>query len=173
MNKKKIIMPAVIVLSLIAVTVLFFIDPYAPGAIGKLFAVNLLTMLKILPFAFILIALFDIWVERETIEKHLGEGGGGKSFFWAVLLGSTTMGPMIVCLPVAAALHRKGARLTVIFTYIAASSVARVAMTIFESSYMGVKFTIIRYAVSLPLIVGSSIILGRALQRRGYEIKGE
>lgn len=173
MNKKKIIITAAIVLSIIAVTVLFLIDPHAPGAIGKLFAVNLLTMLKILPFAFILIALFDVWVERETIEKHLGEGGGAKSFFWAVLLGSTTMGPMIVCLPVAGALFRKGARLTVIFTYIGASSVARVAMTIFESSYLGVKFTIIRYAVSLPLIIASSIILGRVLQRRGYEIKGE
>ncbi len=81
------------------------------------------------------------------------------------------MGPLIVAFPVAVALARKGARLSVVFTYIGASAVCRIAMTVFESSYLGLKFTIIRYAVSIPLIIISSVILGRVLERKGYQIR--
>ncbi|MDC7233806.1 MAG: permease [Spirochaetales bacterium] len=171
MNRKTISLTVIIIICMGALAALFVLDPEAPGAIGRIFASNILSMLKILPFVFILIALFDVWVNREIIERHLGEEGGAVSFLWAVLLGGTTVGPMIVCLPVAAALYKKGARLTVIFTYIAASTVVRVPMTLFESSYLGVKFTIIRYAVSLPLIIGTSVLMGRGLQKKNYEIK--
>ena len=107
------------------------------------------------------------------MEKHLGEKGGLRSFLWVVILGGTTIGPMIVALPVAASLYRKGARLSVIFTYLGAAAVCRIPMTIFETSYLGVKFTIIRYSVALPLIIVSSVIMGRILNRSGYKIQEE
>ena len=65
---------------------------------------------------------------------------------------------MLVSLPVAASLYKKGARLEAIFTYIGAASVCRIPMTIFEASCIGVKFTIIRYTVAIPLIIISAKI---------------
>jgi len=171
MNRKNKVQIAVLALALAAVAVIALLIPGAGISIGKLFAGNLKTMVKILPLTFILISLFEVWVKKETVERHLGEEGGFKSYFWALLLGGTTIGPMVVALPVAAALSRKGARLSVIFTYIGAAGVCRVPMTIFESSYMGVKFTLIRYSVSIPLIILSSILLSRALRGGAYEIK--
>ena len=32
-----------------------------------------LTMIKFVPAVFLLIGLFEVWVDKETIEKHLGE----------------------------------------------------------------------------------------------------
>ncbi len=36
--------------------------------------------------------LFEVWVKRETVEKHLGEGSGFKGHLWAIVLASTMGG---------------------------------------------------------------------------------
>jgi len=131
----------------------------------------LMEMAKILPCAFILIGLFEVWVKKESVEKHLGSKSGPLGYIWAVLLAATTVGGVIVALPVAYSLFRKGAKLGVIFAYIGAAAVCRIPMTIFEASFLGLKFTAVRFLVSLPLIVLSSGILGRFLEKRNYRIR--
>jgi uncharacterized membrane protein YraQ (UPF0718 family) len=75
-----------------------------------------------------------------------------------------------VAFPVACSLYRKGAKLGVIFTYIGASAICRVPMTIFEASFLGVKFSAIRLLVAVPLVVMTSILLGKYLRKRNYRI---
>ncbi|GBE12688.1 putative permease [bacterium BMS3Abin13] len=130
-----------------------------------------LEMAKILPPAFILIGLFEVWVKKETIEKHFGSKSGLRGHIGGILLAGTTVGGLYVAFPVAYSLYRKGADLGVIFTYIAASAICRVPMTIFEASFLGIKFSIIRLAVSIPLVIVSSMLLGKYLTRSGYSIK--
>jgi uncharacterized membrane protein YraQ (UPF0718 family) len=64
-----------------------FIFGYNPG---KEIAFNLISfllyMLEILPCAFILVGLFEVWVKREIIEKHLGKESGIKGYIWAILV---------------------------------------------------------------------------------------
>ena len=122
------------------------------------------------PFAFMLIGLFEVWVKKETVEKHFGQESGIRGYIWAILLGGTTVGGLYVSFPVAHSLYNKGAKLSVIFTYIGASAICRIPMTIYEASFMGVKFTAIRFLVSLPLVVLSSIALGAYLERRNYRM---
>jgi uncharacterized membrane protein YraQ (UPF0718 family) len=142
---------------------------FEPGEqIGTNFLTFATTMVKMLPFAFVLIGLFEVWVKRETIEKHLGEESGWKGYFWAVLLAGAIVGPLYVALPVAYSLYKKGATFAVIFTYIGASAICRVPMTTFEASFLGFKFTAIRLLVSLPLVILTSIILGKYLARTHY-----
>ncbi len=142
--------------------------------VGSNFMNFSIDMMKFLPFVFILIGLFEVWVKRGTVEKHLGAGAGAKSYVWAILLGSTTVGAMIVALPVAYTLYGKGARLGVVFAYVGSAAVCRIPMTIFEASYLGVEFTLVRYAVSVPLIIIFSSLLGRYLEKSNYSInKGE
>lgn len=137
---------------------------YAPGIyMYDNFKEYFLETIKILPFAFILIGLFEVWVKRETVEKHLGHGAGFRSYIWVLILGGSTVGPMIVALPIAHTLYSKGARPSIVFAYIGAASVCRIPMTIFEASYIGVKFTLIRYCVSIPLIIVFSKIMGNLL----------
>jgi uncharacterized membrane protein YraQ (UPF0718 family) len=87
-----------------------------------------------------------------------------------VLLAGTTVGGLYVAFPVAYSLYSKGAKLSVIFTYLGAAAICRVPMTIFEASFMGIKFTTIRLLVSLPLVIVTSILLGNYLAKRNYKI---
>jgi len=149
-----------------------FLKGFEPG---KKMAFNLryfsLEMAKILPPVFILIGLFEVWVKKETIERHFGSKSGLRGHIGGILLAGTTVGGLYVAFPVSYSLYRKGADLGVIFTYIAASAICRVPMTIFEASFLGIKFSLIRLSVSIPLVILSSIFLGKYLTRRGYAIK--
>ncbi len=151
---------------------LSFLLDFGPGkGMGQNFFEFSYYLLTLLPCAFILIGLFEVWVKRETIEKHLGENAGIGGYFWIVLLAGTTIGGLYTGLPVAHSLYRKGARLNIVFTYIGAVAVCRVPMTLFEASFLGVKFTAVRWLVSLPLIVLTSSLLGRYMKKRELEIK--
>ena len=144
---------------------------FSPGQqIGQNFVTFSVDMLKILPGAFILIGLFEVWVKRETVERHLGEGSGFRGYLWVILLAGTTVGGLYLAFPVAYTLYRKGAKLSVVFTYLGAAAICRIPMAIFEASFLGVKFTVIRWLVSLPLVVITSILLGNYLTRRGYRM---
>lgn len=144
---------------------------FEPGErIADNFASFSLEMLRVLPSAFILIGLFEVWVRRETVERHLGEGSGVRGYAWAILLSGTTVGGLYVAFPVAHSLFGKGARLGVVLAYIGASAVCRVPLAIFETSFLGVKFTAIRLLVSIPLVILTSALLGRYLSRRSYVI---
>ena len=144
---------------------------FEPGkAIGNNFVSFSVAMLKILPGAFLLIGLFEVWVKRETIEKHLGERSGVRGYIWAILLAGTTVGGIYIAFPVAYTLYSKGARLSVIFTYVSAAAICRIPMVIFEASFLGIKFTVIRLFVSLFLVIVTSMLLGNYLAKRHYQI---
>ncbi|MFC1912232.1 permease [Chloroflexota bacterium] len=148
-----------------------WIVDFGPGKeISRNFATFAIEMLKIIPCVFILIGLFQVWVRRETIERYFGEESGIRGYVWAVLLAGTTVGGLYIAFPVAYSLYTKGAKLSVIFTYIGASALCRIPMATFEASFLGVKFTLIRLIVSLPLVVVTSILLGNYLTRRSYKI---
>ena len=119
------------------------------------------TMVLMFPGAFILIGLFEAWIDRSLVEKHLGETGGPMGYFWVLLLAFTVMAPMVIALPIAKSLSEKGARLQIVLGFLGFSTVCRIPMSIFEATYMGVPFTLVRFMVSLPLIIVGSEILGR------------
>ena len=157
---------------------LFIISSFAIGfkpgeQIGNNFISFSIEMLKLLPCSFILIGLFEVWVKKESVEKHLGKNAGVMSYVWVILLAGTTVGGIYVAFPVAHSLYKKGAKLSVIFTYIGAAAICRVPMTIFESSFMGIKFSMIRLTVSVPLVILSSIWLEKYFEKKNFRIMEE
>lgn len=167
---KKFIKISFFAIYFIFIGISFIFHVKAGVVIGKNFINFAYSMLKIVPVAFIFIGLFEVWVKRETIEKHLGDDSSWIAYFWAILLSSSTVGGLYVAFPIAAVLHEKGAKLSVIFTYIGAAAVCRIPMAIFEASFLGIKFTFIRLLVSLPLIIISSVIVGNIFSQRNYKI---
>lgn len=144
---------------------------FEPGArIGHTFLATLADMMNVLPCAFVLVGLFDAWVKRETIERHFGERSGIRGYVAALLLAGTTVGGIYVAFPVAYSLQRKGAKLGVVFAYIGLSGACRIPMTMFEASFMGATFTVVRLVVTVPLICLSSSVLARFLAKRGYQV---
>lgn len=172
MKLKKTIIKTGAVILYFAFVVFSFLFGYNPGKqIGHNFASFTLEMIKLLPFIFILIGLFDVWVKKEFIEKHLGKDSNFLSYLWAILLAGPIAGGLIAAFPVAYSLFQKGAKMSVIFTFISAAAVCRIPMTLFEASFLGIKFTMVRLLVSIPLVVVSSILLGNFLNSRDYKIK--
>ena len=167
------ILKIVLISSYIVFIAISFIFNFNPGKeIGQNFFSFSLDMLKVLPCAFILIGLFEVWIKNETIDSHFGTKSGIKGYFLGILLASTTVGGLYVAFPVAYSLYRKGARLGVIFTYIGASGICRIPMTIFEASFLGIKFTVIRIIVAIPLVIITSMLLEHYLRNTNYEFAG-
>jgi uncharacterized membrane protein YraQ (UPF0718 family) len=148
-----------------------FFFGYKPGEqIGHNFISFSMEMLKLLPCAFILIGLFEVWVKKENVEKHLGKDSGVIGYIWVILLAGTTIGGLYVAFPVAFSLYKKGAKLAVIFTYVGAAAICRIPMTVFEASFVGLKFSMIRLFVSIPLVIISSVLMANYLEKRNYRM---
>ncbi len=128
------------------------------------------TMLKFIPLVFILIGIFEVWIDQETIEKHLGNDSKAIAYLWSIILAGTTVGGLYVALPVAKSLYDKGAKLSIVFTYLGAAAVARIPMTLFEMSFLGIAFTLIRLFISIPLIIFSSILIEKIHKNESFNL---
>lgn len=170
-NSKKNKNNVIIFISFLSLILLSYLFDYNLGIrIGDNFMIFAKDMVKILPPAFILIGLFDVWVDRKTIEKNFGKTSGFKKYIYSILLAATTVGGTFVAFPVANSLYHKGAGYSSIFTYITAASLVMIPMSIMEASILGLKFTFIRIGVSLPLVVISSILLEKYFKKDNYKL---
>ncbi len=138
---------------------------------GKEFFKIIIEMLKLLPPAFILIGLFEVWVSRETVITHLGEEGGFKAYLLALLLAGITIGGLYVAFPISQSLYKKGASLKVIFAYLGFAGVFRIPMNVFEISCLGLPFTMTRLMVTIPMFLLIGIVMGHVLKKKSFSIK--
>ncbi|SDM12222.1 permease [Halarsenatibacter silvermanii] len=127
-------------------------------------------MLLILPPAFVIIGLFEVWISREKVENSFGAASGVRRYIYAILLAATTVGGTFVAFPVANSLYNKGADYSSIFTYITAASLVMIPMSIMEASIIGLEFTLLRIGLSLPLVVISSILLNKLFVKMEYRL---
>lgn len=148
-----------------------FMLQFEPGMkMGQNFYLFAKDMVLILPPAFVLIGLFDVWTKREVIEKHFGKAAGIRGYLWSILLAATTVGGTFVAFPVAHALYQKGARYSMILTYISAASLVMIPMSIMEATILGIRFTAVRLLVSLPLVIISSVLMEKLLLKTAYQL---
>lgn len=170
-NKKKI----AIELILTGLFGIFIIVSFAAGFVpGQIIGENssnfLLSMISIFPGAFILIGLFEVWIDRKIIERHLGSQSGLLGYFWVIILSCTIMGPLIISFPIAHSLAKKGARLQLVIAFLSAATISRIPMTVFEASYLGVPFSLVRLLVSIPLVIIFSEIIGRMFKKEEHKL---
>ena len=116
-------------------------------------------MISFIPFLFIIIGLFDVWVPKEMLEKHVGRESGGKGIFLVILLAMLQAGPLYGAFPVAYVLFKKGASVRNIFIYLGAFSSMKLPMLGIEIGYLGIEFTILRTLISLPLFICIGFIM--------------
>lgn len=160
--KSKINITQIIIVLYVVFVVFSFIAEFDAGIdVFNNFLSFSIKMFQILPCAFILIGLIEVWISREMIEKFFGEASGLMGHIWAIILSSTTVGGAYVAFPLGYTLLQKGAKLSIVLTYIGSAALTRIPMTIFEASFLGIKFTLTRLLVSIPLVILSSIILGK------------
>ncbi len=130
-------------------------------SIGMHFKSFAIELLKIMPPVFVLVGLFEVWVPRAVIEKHLGDARHFMAYIWVLLLAMTTIGGLFVAFPIAQSLEGKGASKPVVLTYLTGATIVRLPMTIFEATFLGLRFTAVRWTCALVLTLVSSFILSR------------
>ncbi len=137
---------------------------------AKYFGTNLWEMLQIVPPAFVLIALFEKWVKREHVIKHMGESSGIKGYLWALILAGISIGGVYVIFPLSASLSKKGAGNKIIFSYLGFAGICRIPMVMFEITFLGALFTATRLIAAIPLLAIAGTVLGGYLDKKNYKI---
>lgn len=96
---------------LVTLGVCLVVLKFSPALGKRVFQVafrNVLFMLSIIPPIFILVGLFDVWVPKEKVMKHLGDTSGFVGTAISLALGAFAAGPLYAAFPVAEVLLKKG-----------------------------------------------------------------
>ncbi|HCY39829.1 MAG TPA: hypothetical protein DHV48_00455 [Prolixibacteraceae bacterium] len=156
----------------LALVGLSYIFGFAAGnQIGMNFWMFAKEMFLFLPLMFVLIGLFDVWVPREKIEKHIGEESGWKGTGLVILLAMLQAGPLYGAFPFAYLLWKKGSSIKNIFIYLGAYSTMKIPMLTFEVGFLGLKFSLLRTLITLPVFIIIGYLMEGYLKDKNFEVK--
>lgn len=125
-------------------------------------------MILFLPLMFILIGLFDVWVPREKVVKHIGEESGIKGTFLVILLATLQAGPLYGAFPFAYLLWKKGCSVKNIFIYLGAYSTIKIPMLTFEIGFLGLEFSLLRTLITLPVFIAIGYVMEWIIGKRRF-----
>jgi uncharacterized membrane protein YraQ (UPF0718 family) len=141
-------------------------------ATARLSALNsaafMLEVVSIVPPVMVLMGLLDVWVPRRLVEAHLGPDSGMIGAGVAILLGTAAAGPIYAAFPVAVSLRKKGARLANVVIFLGTWATIKIPMILMESSFIGLRFALLRLSFTVPCILLSGYLMERLMpQERG------
>lgn len=122
-------------------------------------------MLQILPAVFVLTALIQTWVPTKTIVKHFGSSSGLKGKFISLAIGSLSAGPIYAAFPVCQMLLNKGATISNIIIILSSWAVVKVPMLLNEVKFMGFKYMIVRWFLTIITIFIMAYIIDRVTKK--------
>ena len=162
-----------IIIAFIVFVMLSYFYSYNPGI--SIFEDNfwgfIKEMILALPVMFILVGLFDVWVSRERVQKHIGESSGIRGMMLIMLLAFIQAGPIYAAFPVAYILWKKGTSARNIFIYLSSASIAKIPMLAFEIGFLGLKFSLLRIFISIPIFIIVATIMGKYFTKNNCEVK--
>jgi uncharacterized membrane protein YraQ (UPF0718 family) len=163
--------PYIWLLAYAVFTMLSFAVGFRPGqTVYSNFTQSFIEMITFVPFLFIIVGLFDVWVPKEKIQKHIGQKSGARGIVLVILLAMLQAGPLYGAFPVAYMLHKKGASIRNIFVYLGAFSSLKIPMLGVEIGYLGIQFTLARTLVSLPLFIGIGYLMEWYLKDKSFQV---
>ena len=148
---------------------LWIVLPHAGRASLAFTGRNVIAFLVNMAPVFVCIGLLDIWVERETMVKIMGEGAGVRGATVSFLLGSVTALPLYALLPVAGILIKKGCRIANVLVFLCASASVRIPLLLFEIASLGFGFTAVRCGVNIVIIFLIAFLIDRVLTDKDRE----
>ena len=123
-------------------------------------------MLMIMPVIFVLTALLDSWVPKETIIKLLGKEAKAKGIVLSFLLGSISAGPIYAAFPLCGMLYKKGASIQNIVIILSSWAVVKIPMLLNEAKFLGLKFMTVRWVLTVVAILISSWITEKMVKEK-------
>ena len=160
-----------VVMAFVAVVFLSWRFGFAPGiAAGRSYRDFILEMAGFLPLMFVLVRLIDVWLPRSVIERHVGSGAGIWGSVWVILLAMLQAGPLYGAFPVAHLLWKKGCTTRNIFIYLGAFATTKVPMLTFEIGFLGLRFSLLRTLITLPVFIAIAVVMEAVLGSKGLVV---
>jgi uncharacterized membrane protein YraQ (UPF0718 family) len=141
------------VIVVLAYAIIAIISPSIGVETVKNSAYYIKEMFIIMPVIFVLTALLEMWVPREKIMKLLGKDAKAKGMFFAFVIGSISAGPIYAAFPMCIMLHKKGASIRNIIIILSSWAVIKVPMLLNEAKFLGFKFMMIRWILTVMSII--------------------
>ena len=130
-------------------------------------------MLQILPVVFLLTALIEAWVPKETIINGFGENSGARGILFSFLLGSFSAGPIYAAFPVCKMLLKKGASIFNIVIILSSWAVIKIPMLANEAKFLGIKFMISRWILTVLAILVLALAVKLIVKKEDLDNKSE
>ncbi len=147
-----------LVLSIVLLVIITFIDIRLTYQAFENTWNQVISMLLIVPPIFVLIGLFDVWVDRETVIKLMGENSGLKGMALAFFLGAFSAGPTLAAFPLALIMMKKGAKYSNVLFFLMVWSSLKLPIVFYQITTIGLKFSmIINITMLLVFIIGAFV----------------
>lgn len=127
-------------------------------------------MLQILPIIFVLTALIETWIPRDTIVASFGEGSGIKGSLLSFVIGTLSAGPLYAAFPLCKVLLKKGASVMNIVIIISTWAVIKLPMLINEAKFLGVQFMAVRWVLTVFSIFFMAYFMGKVTKRESLPV---
>jgi uncharacterized membrane protein YraQ (UPF0718 family) len=127
-------------------------------------------MISFIPIVFILVGLLDAWIPKKKFEKYMGPGSGFKGTLISVVFSMFQAGPLYGAFPIVYILYKKGASIKNIFIFIGCFSLLKIPMLTIETGYLGLEFTLVRAAITIPLFIAIGYLMEYYLKDKNFKI---
>lgn len=122
-------------------------------------------MIEIIPVIFLLTSLIEAWVPKQVIMNGFGEKAGFRGNLTSLMLGSFSAGPIYAAFPVCKTLMKKGASITNVVILLSTWAVLKVPMLLNEAKFLGVRFMVIRWILTVIAIFAMSYIVALIVKK--------
>lgn len=131
----------------------------------------MIEMIQVLPPVLVISALVTVWVPSEIIKKGLGRESGIRGKMLSLIIGSVSAGPIYAAFPAVLVLFKKGASISNMVMILSAWAVVKIPMLLVETSFLGLKFMLIRLALTVPAILIIGLVTERIVKPEDIQIK--
>ena len=161
-QKKGMIRDLIILGIIFSITaILLSLFPDRKGAVISYSWDFFIEMISILPAVMVILGLFAVFVPKEAVVKYLGKTSGIKGIILAILLGALPTGPLYIAFPMAAALLKKGAKISNIIVFLSAWACIKIPQELMELQFLGPQFMLLRLTLTIIFV----IIMGISIEK--------
>ncbi len=145
-------MPAIIIMYAVAIALIVIAYKKGDNAHIQGFKSGWILFRNTLPLvfaAFLIAGLIQVLVPEKFIINWLGVRSGLRGIMIGAVAGALTPGGPYISFPIVASLYRAGAGIGTVVAFVAAWSLWSLARFPYEISFIGAKFTLIRFLSTL------------------------
>jgi len=126
-------------------------------------------MMLILPAVMVMLGLFEVWVPKNIVVKYIGKASGMKGILLSLTLGALPTGPLYIAFPMAAALIRKGAKISNIVIFLSAWACIKIPQEMVELQFLGLHFMLSRLILTVAFVIIMGLLIEMIMKWRHFE----